>query len=100
MNEAEVRCSLGQGHPGEIGRIEIAGLDQPLQADQEWVAGEGGKGAVRRVTVAGGTKGENLPDRLPGSRQKVDEGVCLGPQRTDAVGTGKGRGVQQDAACS
>ena len=41
VNEAEIRLPLGKGRPGEIGGIEVAGLDQALQADQQRVAGKG-----------------------------------------------------------
>ena len=50
--------------------------------------------------MTGWAKWENLPQRLLGFDEKVNESVCLCAQVADAVSAWKGRGVQQDAAGS
>ena len=61
-----------------------------------------GLGATRdrRIAVAGRTERQHLPDLLPGIAQKISEGVRLRAQFADAVGPGKGSGMQQDSAGS
>ena len=87
---------------GKVGPLlQVGARDEPLLAqaverDEERVAGEGREALVRRVAVAGGAEGQDLPQALAGLLQEVEEGGRLRAQLSDAVGTGQRRGVEQD----
>ncbi len=60
-------------------------LNQSLQVDEIRVPRKGGKGLIRRVPIAGGGQGQNLPVALPRLLQPVNEIICLPGKPADAV---------------
>src|SRR5579871_4425970 len=71
---------------GAFGQVlcrEIAAVEQALHADQQGIAGKGGKALIRRVSVAGRTERQHLPDALSGIPQEVGEGMRLRAQFSD-----------------
>ena len=80
----------------QVGGGQQALLAQAVEGDEQGVARERREALVRRVAVAGGAEGEDLPEGLAGLRQEVEEGGRLGPELADAVGPGQRRGVEED----
>jgi len=71
----KAHVAIMAGKAGDSISREPSRFYQFLQADQQWIAGKGRKGGVRRITVAGRTQGKNLPQPLFRSREKVSESV-------------------------
>ncbi len=72
--------------PRICGNIEIQ-KTQTLERDEQRVAGERGKSRVRRVAIAYGREGHDLPESLSAKREPIDELVRAGahiahPMRT------------------
>ena len=70
----EVHLPLREVRPLlQVRRGEEALVAQAVERDEEGVAGEGREALVRRVAVAGGAEGQDLPEALPGLREEVEE---------------------------
>jgi len=82
---------------GQVINRQPAILDEPVEADQVGVAGEGGERLVRRVAIAGRAEREHLPDRLVVLGQPINEPVGPLPQIADAIAARQRGGVEQDA---
>ena len=80
--------------------IEQALFDQGFQIDQIVVAGEGGAGLVGRVTVAGGSQGQNLPHGLACRLQKIYEREGLLAHGAHTIGAGEAGNMHQNTAAS
>ena len=75
-------------------------LGEEIEADQERIAGKRRKALVRRIRIAGRPDGQYLPEMLACCMKEIGELVGFGSEFTDAVRTGQGRGMQQDAGLS
>ncbi len=73
---------------------------QLVQVDKVGVPGKGGEGLIGGIPVTGGADRQNLPARLARLRQKVREAPRLFPQRSDAIGGGKGKNGHQNSGFS
>ena len=63
----EVHLALREVRPLlQVRRGEEALVAEAIERDEEGVAGEGREALVRRVAVAGGAEGQDLPEALPG----------------------------------
>ncbi len=84
-------------------RDEIVGFQPaaPVQlgeVDQQHIAGEGRTAHIGRAAQADAAQRQELPDRLSGGMQPVDEVVGRGPEIAAAVRAGQTGEVQQHAA--
>ena len=86
------------GEAVEVGGVEQAVRYEQLGADEQRVAGEGGRAGVRRAAVAAGHERQHLPDALPGAFQEVSEAVSGRAEIAESEGTRKGSQVEQKAA--
>src|SRR5947207_1810085 len=57
----------------DVGGSEQAAVEERLQGDEQRVAGKGRRAGVRRVAEAGRAQRQNLPQRLFGGGQIVEE---------------------------
>ena len=64
---------------------EYALLDQLVQTDEIRVAGEGGKGLIRRIAVAGRAQGQDLPEGLACIPEIIDKVISGLVKAADAV---------------
>ena len=86
------------GRVVDVGVVEEARRDQPLGADEVDVARERGRRRIGRAAVARGAEGHDLPERLAGGGEEVDEPTGLRAEVADAEWPRQGRRVQEDAA--
>ena len=71
----KVHISMMAGQPGDAVARNPPGFYQLLQANEQRVAGEGGKGGVGGIAVTRGAQREHLPEPLFGGRKKIGEGI-------------------------
>jgi hypothetical protein len=76
--------------------LDPAALGQPLQADQQRIAGKCRGGGIRRVPIGRRAKRQNLPQSLPRFRQPVQKFVCARAKITDAARGGQRDRVEQN----
>ena len=81
----------------EISLAQKPQLLQFLKAQQKGVSRERGEALVRRIAVARGPEGEDLPEALAGLRQHIEEADRLRTELSDAMRAGQAGRVQQDA---
>src|SRR5688572_5183302 len=81
----------------EVCSPQEAVADEEVGADEVGVSGEGGEGVVGIGPVGGWGEGEELPPRLFGTRESVEEVVGRGAEVADAVFTREGGEVQEEA---
>ena len=72
-------------------------LDEQVEVDEIRVARERGKALIRRVAVARGAEGQELPVLLSGGGEKIGKLIRGLAQRADAVRRGQRRDRHQDA---
>jgi len=82
---------------GQHRRREPARVHERLQRHHQRAARERGHALVRRVARPDRRRGQQLPDRLAGRDEPVDELEGRGTEVADAVRAGQGGGVQQHA---
>ena len=90
-----------RGKLGNLGHIfwsqELL-LYQKLRADQQGISCENRIALIGGIPQSGGTKGQNLPQMLSRSVEKVHKIIGALSQIPDSVGRGEGSGMQQNAA--
>jgi hypothetical protein len=86
------------GRVVEVGFIEEARRDQLLGADEVDVARERGGRRIGRAAIARGAEGHDLPERLTGGGEVVDEPTGFRAEVADAEWAREGRRVWEDAA--
>ena len=75
-------------------------LEKSFGTDEQGVAGKRGIACIRRITVAGWTERQNLPQTLATGDEKIREAIRLIAQVADAETTRQRCWVKQDAAGS
>ena len=75
-------------------------LEKFFRTDEQGVAGKRGIACVRRITVAGWTQRQNLPQTLATGDEKIREAIRLIAQVADAETSRQRCRVKQDAAGS
>jgi len=93
----EIDRAIGVGNRSEFFSFEVSVIGQALEADHQYVAGEGRGGGLRGVSVAHRTKGKNLPERLLSGGKPIDEYVCIRTKIADPTARGQRRRMHQDA---
>ena len=88
------------GRSRRIGLGEQSLLDQPIEADEQRIAGERGEALVRRIAIAGRAQRQHLPQVLAGRGEEVEERDRARPQVADAEASRQAGGVEQDAAAT
>src|SRR6185369_16842947 len=83
---------------GKLPFLQVPLVDELLEVDQKRIAGKGGEAGVGGVAAAGRPERQDLPERLAGAVQEIDEIEGVFPQGADAFRAGKGCGVQEDPA--
>ena len=97
-DSTEVDKIGGKGGRRDLLRRQVAADDQRFQADEEGIPGKGRKGTIRRVAVAGRSEGEDLPNLLVASLEKIDEFFGNRTEIADPVRPGQGGRMEEDAA--
>ena len=94
----EVHLAFVHIRPPAPGRPPRAVRPRPScsRLDQQRVPREGREALVRRVSVAGGPEGQDLPEPLPCLLEEVQESPGFLTELADAVRPGEARRVEED----
>ena len=92
-----VDVAAGSRQAGEAIALDPVAAGEILERDEQGIAGEGGQRRVRRVAVAGGAEGKNLPEALLRCGEEVGERIGGGPEIADATQRRQRSNVQQES---
>src|SRR5438874_9071082 len=81
-------------------RPKPAFLDEALDRDQQWIAGEGGRSRVRRVPGSNRPKRKHLPDRLSRDSEEIHESIGGRTKIADAASRGQRCWMQKNPGSS
>jgi hypothetical protein len=81
----------------ELGCREQAFFLQGIKVDEVGVARKGGAALIGAVAVAGGAQGQQLPDLLPGSGQKIHKFECFLAKAANSIRAGQAGHRHQDS---